>query len=189
MKTYRVLKDQPIYLKRKAIRLGLALYFLFLLLSIWGFWHGSGHLFTQEYYYPEVVALMPVCFIVFLVLLFKQIQLLGYHEPVIVLNEAGIQFMQKPFGEMGIIAWEDVTGCSDRTAQSYSGRLLFVSVRDTSPYTARIADPAVRSKFIKKCQSRRALLWTEAGHLNCDITELKRTIFQEMRNAQEATDQ
>lgn len=161
---------QDIYVNKKAVRAAVILYVVLLAVFAWAFWSGSGEF--------KAVIFMPIGILCIGFLMLQKISLLRQDGPIITLTNSGIQFSEKEFREIGLVKWEDVTGCSDRTQSRWTEQQLFISVRDPNPYASRIENPSHRSRFLKRCTKNQALLWTNVGALKADLVELKKTIFQ-----------
>ncbi|QSW87211.1 hypothetical protein J0383_12980 [Flavobacterium endoglycinae] len=111
-----------------------------------------------------------------------EISKLKERKPLITLSNEGISFSGSYFSELGIVKWEDITSCFDANYGGYTESSLFILVSDNETYINKINNSAKRDQFRKLIKTHRgALLWSEVRILDCNIIELKQTIFQNIK--------
>jgi hypothetical protein len=169
---------------KKKIYKNISVYIAFILFAAWGFWYGTGKFFTEDYYYPSITIMMPVAGIVLLILIIQQILLLRKNELILILTKEGLYCNAKGFTDLGMIKWEDITRCFSSSERMYGSVniniMLQIHVQNSDTYLNRISDMNKRKKIIKQSAKKHenALLWVNTANLDCDMNELKKTIFQ-----------
>lgn len=159
-------------------------YIVFLLIFALAFWYGTGKFFTEDYYYPAILIIMPLASVVVFILAIKQVLLLRKNAPVLVLTDEGIYCNTKDFKDLGVIKWTDITRCFS-SPESMFGNVsvdtnLQIHVSNADAYLDRMRDTVKRTKIMRQAAKKQdnALLWVNVAHLECDMNNLKKTIFE-----------
>ncbi|MFL9483040.1 STM3941 family protein [Chitinophagaceae bacterium LWZ2-11] len=167
-----------IYVNKKAARGKMIFCILFAIGCIWGFWYGSGKFFTENYYYPKMVLMMPICLVIMIVLSIKEYKNFKNDDALLTITQTGIQFFAKQYTDIGIVPWRDITGCTE--IKNYNDKALAVTVKDVNIYTNKIQDNSARQKILKfsKKNGNDILFNINPTMMDCDIVEFKKTIYQ-----------
>ena len=166
-----------IYLNKKTIIIRFTLFLSLLLIAVWMLWYNTTQFYDSQNFHPEVLFLSPFVIIGMLFYTIREGRLFYYNEIQITLNHKGILFYGKYFTQIGIVNWEDITRCVE-TKEQYETSLNII-VSQPSIYINKIQNKKHRKKVETYCyENDNALLWINARLLNCDLTELKRNIFQ-----------
>jgi hypothetical protein len=117
------------------------------------------------------------------VLLIKEIGWLRVQDPFITLDRQGLRCGAVPFNALGAIKWEDITGCADFSIGWNKERYLLIHVANPEMYAAHIEIPGKRRGFMRKRRKYDdAIMWINVAHIDYDLVELKRSIFQRIEN-------
>nr|WP_199002239.1 hypothetical protein [Flavobacterium sp. ASV13] len=174
------MQTQNIYISKKKVRNNIIAYSFFILFFLWGFWYGTGKFFTEDFYYPSMILLMPFCVFAMLIVLIKEIRFLSKNTPFITLSDEGIRFYGKYPDQIGVLKWEDTERCADININGFlSENYLIVYANNPLNYTQKIKEGLQRHRYFKNSKkTENALLWVETRRLNCNLIELKKQIFQ-----------
>ncbi|MFH6993741.1 STM3941 family protein [Flavobacterium sp. FlaQc-48] len=173
-----------IYTNKKGARSKRNLYIILTFACIWAFWYASGHFFTQDYYYPKAVILLPVCIPFIIGGIIGETKNIKNNNPLLTLSEQGIKFFVNPYSEIGLVPWSDITGCKEiKILNSY---FLTILAKEHAFYINKITNSRVRKKVLKFSDSNNnALFNIEIAMMDCDITMLRKTIYQMIETTQE----
>ena len=131
-----------------------------------------------EYYYPQVILVMPFAFIAVLVFLIRETIRYKSKKPFATITQEGILFSTKPFSSYGMIRWENVTALQEQAqAESKTGRNLALYVENPDVYINAIAGRLKRRSFVKLFNNQGgALAVLNASMFNVEKAELKQII-------------
>lgn len=165
------------YMSKKFFMKTLATTVFLMILSVVVFWFGSGKLFTEDYY-PAAVLACPLLFIISVAwLVIDAREYLG-KKPYAEISMGGIQLFNGVYKEIGIVPWREVISYREMAAEnSQKGRRLYFYTSYPERFTDKISSEKKR-KLFKKTMSNNgdAVLMIETNRLDCDVTELKKTI-------------
>lgn len=176
---------QKIYINKQKLKQESIIYGILTLSCLFGFWYGTGKFFTEDYYYPKMVILMPICFIILLIETIKKYKTASNNDPLFSFSEKGIELFDKDYTGINMIPWSEITGCSENeTGGSYFGsakmKLLSINVKKPLVYLGKMKNNSRRKKIIKFNDKNKinSVYNIESVNLGVDITQLKRTIYQ-----------
>lgn len=181
---------QKIYINKQKLKQESIIYGILTLSCLFGFWYGTGKFFTEDYYYPKMVILMPICFIILLIETIKKYKTASNNDPLFSFSEKGIELFDKDYTGINLIPWSEITGCSENeTGSSYFGsakmKLLSINVKKPLIYLGKMKNNSRRKKIIKFNDKNKinSIYNIESVNLGIDITQLKRTIYQMVEKA------
>jgi uncharacterized membrane-anchored protein len=154
-----------------------------IVLFIVGFWWGSGKFFTEDYYYPKMVVIMPLGIIAMVVLLIQAAIRLKSNKRVARLDKQGIQLYDKPFSAVGLIRWQDVVAFQE-IAEGRTGRNFFLGVKNPEVYIENIQSANQRRKMKKFQKDNNALVFLNTAMLNVNPTTLKTAVTNAIADIQ-----
>ena len=151
-----------------------------------GFWYGTGNFFTADFYYPKLVIMMPICFVILTIETIKKRRIASNNEAVLSLTEKGIEFFNKDYNGVGIVPWSEINGVTElETGSSYFGsakvKELCITVKTPSIYLEKMEKKQQKklTKFNTK-NSIQSIFNIESAILDVDIIKFKKTIYQMM---------
>lgn len=166
-----------IYLNKKIIIIRFALFLSLFLIAVWMLWYNTKQFYDGQIFHPEVLFLSPFVIIGMLFYTIREVRLFDNNEIQITLNHKGIIFYGKYFIEIGVVNWEDIARCVE-TKEQYE-TVLNIIVHQPDIYINKIQNKKYRKKVQTYCnENGNVLFWINARLLNCDLTALKRNIFQ-----------
>ena len=134
--------------------------------------------FYGEYYYPQVILVMPFAFIAVIVFLIKETVRYKSRKPFASITQEGILFSTKPYSAYGIIRWKDVIAVREQAqAESKNGRNLAIYVKDPDFYLKAI-NGILKRRAVKKLFNNQggALAILNMSMFDLDKVELKQFI-------------
>lgn len=134
-----------IYINRKHLKKQLYLYIVILVGCIICFWYASGKFFTEDYYYPKTTLLMPFFIILFIIGVFVQIKTINRKEPIITLDNEGIQYF---WMKLPPVKWAEISIVEERIVNNE--KHLTILVKDIQAYAERISSPRLKEKYKKR---------------------------------------
>lgn len=154
------------------------LYGMLSLLSLYGFWCGTCNFFGEDFFYPLLLILMLLCFILLVKETVKQYNLAKDSNAVIVLTEEGIEFLYRDYAGIGIIPWTEILGCRE-IGKPYFVAVFCINVKNPSYYLDRIGEK--NRKRLQKFNAEndmQCVFKIETIILDVDIAALKKTIYK-----------
>ncbi len=169
-----------VYRSKKAYYRKLAWYLVLLIAFGWCFWDGSGHFFTEDYYYPKIVVIMPIAIIVILFLLIRDSALFLGKKPLFTLDRQGIQLYEKPCSLAGQVRWQDLDGYRE-IALDGRKRKIVLFAKNPMQYIDAIPQTKKRKQYLKACEENSGgLLWIETSEMEYDLDQLKKNLSASM---------
>ncbi|RUT69923.1 hypothetical protein D0817_12050 [Flavobacterium cupreum] len=163
-----------IKVKKKTVYGLIAFFGLFLFLSIYFFWHGSGHLFTEEYYDPEILIIGLTGTVFLTILLHRYIKILQLNNGFAQLSDSGIEFFEKKYSGIGLVPWNDIKGyCEDKM-------ILHIQAKKSDVFINKITDIRTRKKAIKKNIGNNVLFSLNLTIIDCDEVTLKKILHKKI---------
>jgi hypothetical protein len=152
---------------------------LLIVFLLWALWLGSGKGFREDSCNAQAALFIPLGLVALIWMTIARVRLLFRKEPLMVLDQKGLQATGKYGDIMGIIPWTELRGCADFNKGWQNGKELFLFVKDLYPYMGRITDPKQQRRFSKQSiKHGNALLWIDMTYADQDIVGLKTKIYQ-----------
>jgi hypothetical protein len=184
METKSLQFPTKIYINKEKARKDSILFGVLALCCVFGFWYGTGKFFTADFYYPKLVVIMPICFVLLLIETIKKRKIASNNDAILSLTEEGIEFFNKDYAGVGLVPWTEIKGSTElETGSSYFGsakvKELCITIKTSSIYFDKI-DEKLQKKLIKfnNKNNVQAIFIIEAAVLNVDILKFKKTIYQ-----------
>lgn len=184
METKSVQFPKKIYVNKEKAKKDAIIFGVLALSCVFGFWYGTGKFFTEEFYYPKMILIMPICFILLLIETIKKYKIASNNEAIFALTEKGIEFFNKDYVALGIVPWSEIMGASEQeTGSSYFGsakvKVLSVNVKTPTAYLDKIGISSKRKliKFNTK-NNMQSIFNIESATLAVDMVTLKKTIYE-----------
>ncbi|GIQ57261.1 hypothetical protein Flavo103_03970 [Flavobacterium collinsii] len=163
-----------INVKKKTVY-GLIIFFcLLLLLSISFFWEGSRHLFTENYYCPELLIIGLVGTILLLIQLYRLIKILQLTNGFAKLSDSGIEFFENKYSGIGLVPWNALKGYSEEK------KTLCIYAKESEIFINKITDIRTRKKAIKKSIGNRLLFSLNLTLIEYDEITLKKILHKKI---------
>lgn len=130
----------------------------------------------KDYYYPQIIILAPIVFIVLIVLIIQEIIRYKLGKPEAILTKQGIQFHKKPLNAIGLIQWQDVINCQEM-AVGLNGRKFAFFVKNNDAYINAINGWFKKRAVLKSVKRQGgALAILKANMLDVNAAGLKKLI-------------
>jgi hypothetical protein len=165
----------PVYRSKKNYRNKVILYSVLIVAGCWGFWEGSGHFFTEEYYYPKMTIGCPLLVIILLVaLIWESVLFLG-KKPLFTLSAQGIALHENPCKRVGLVRWQDLDSYREFAVDKWKRRLVLY-VKNPEAYINAI--PEKKRKQYKRASDANGggIVWMESGEMEYDVEQLKQQL-------------
>lgn len=184
MESQNLQLPQKIYINKAKAKKESIIFGVLAVSCLFGFWYGTGNFFTQEYYYPKLVIIMPICFILLVIETIKKHKIGSNNDAILCLTEKGIEFFNKDYTGAGIVPWTEINGVIElETGSSYFGsakvKELCITVKTPSIYLEKI-EKKLQNKLVKfnSKNNIRSIFNIEAAVLDVDTVKFKKAIYQ-----------
>jgi hypothetical protein len=163
-----------INVNKKIVYRLIAFYWLLILLSIWIIWEGSGHFFTQNYYYPKLIVLGPAATTFLLILQFGQIKILKLTNGFAKISDSGIEFFEDKYSGIGLVPWNALKGYSEEK------KILCIYAKKPETYLNKISNVKTRKKVIQKSIGNSLLFSLNLTVIDYDDVQLKKILLKKI---------
>ena len=175
---------KSIYVNKQKLKKESTIYGILTLSCVLGFWYGTGKFFTADYYYPKMIIIMPICFVILLIETIKKYKAASNNDAILNLSEKGIEFFNKDYAGVGIVPWTEITSATElETGSSYFGsakvKELCITVKTPSIYLDKM-EKNLQKKMVKfnNKNNTQSIFNIETTVLDVDIIKFKKTIYQ-----------
>lgn len=163
-----------IKVKKKTVYGLIAFFGVFLLLSTCFFWQGSGHLFTEDYYYPELLIIGLAGTVFLTILLYRYIKILQLNNGFAQLSDSGIEFFEKKYSGIGLVPWNALKGYFEEK------KILHIQAKKSDIFINKITNIRTRKKAIKKNIGNNVLFSLNLTIIDCDEVTLKKILHKKI---------
>lgn len=184
MESQNLQLPKSIYINKAKAKKDSIIFGLLAVSCLFGFWYGTGNFFTEEYYYPKLIIMMPICFVILVIETVKKHRISSNNDAVLCLTEKGIEFFNKDYAGAGIVPWTEINGVIElETGTFYFGSVkvkeLCITVKTPTIYLSKI-EKKLQTKLVKfnNKNNIQSIFKIEAATLDVDTVMFKKAIYQ-----------